>query len=240
MKKSTKLILTTLLASIILAGCTSIGANPSAPSQLEQTVFNIQTNFVPITVFKTNQVTTVIDLPVYVTNSVGIMVTTTNHYTNSVAEISTTTNQVPAYNYTTGTGTTLVTQTAGGILNTFFPGVGSMASSGILALLALWGHLRSTKSTNTATSLAQEVETIREFIQTLPNGAAYDNALVQFLQQHQMETGVAEQVLSLLAKEVSNPDAKVAVTEIQQTLTTLAQSTTTTTPPAPAPATAKV
>ena len=96
-----------------------------------------------------------------------------------------------------------------------------MVTMGLLALLGAWGHLRSYKAGNTASAIAQEVETLREFIQALPNGTKYDTAITSWLQNHQMETGVAQQVVGILANSVSNPDAKVAANEIANTLASL-------------------
>jgi hypothetical protein len=129
------------------------------------------------------------------------------------------TNDQLSYVLTTKPATAAAVNTAGTVANTFLPGVGSLASMGILALLGLWAQLRGQKSSNTADAIAQEVETIREFIKTLPNGTKYDTAITSWLQTHQVETGTANQVLSILENTVSNPDALAAVTEIKNTLT---------------------
>jgi hypothetical protein len=120
-------------------------------------------------------------------------------------------------------------QAGGTALNSVLPGVGSMVSMGVLALLGLWAQLRSSKNGNAASAIAQEVETMREFIMTLPNGTKYDTAITSWLQSHQIETGTVSTVLGILANDISNPDAKAAVTEIQQTINAAA---------APAPAAA--
>jgi len=65
---------------------------------------------------------------------------------------------------------------------------------------------------------------LREFIQALPNGTKYDAAITAWLQQHQMQAGVAQQVLGILENNVSNPEAKAAVNEISATLTAVGSS----------------
>jgi UDP-N-acetylmuramyl tripeptide synthase len=113
------------------------------------------------------------------------------------------------------------------MLNLFAPGIGTIASSGLLLVLGIFAHLRGVGNTaaanNTSATLAQEIEALREFIQTLPSGAKYDTAITAWLQQHQLQAGVATQVLGLLGNEVSNPDAKAAVTEIQGVLANLSK-----------------
>jgi hypothetical protein len=128
------------------------------------------------------------------------------------------TNLQTSYTLTTKATTTAAVQTGGSVLNAVLPGVGSMASMGVLALLGLWAQLRGNKASNTADAIAQEVETIREFIKTLPSGTKYDTAITAWLQSHQLETGTADQVLSILANTVSNPDAVAAVNEIKNTI----------------------
>jgi hypothetical protein len=120
-------------------------------------------------------------------------------------------------------------QAGGSILSTFMPGIGGMVSSGLMALLALWAYLRSSKLGNTSTALAQEIETLREFILSLPKGANYDQAITAWLQGHQAEAGVAQEVLGLLQSEVSNPDAQVAAKELQEAIGAMVPKTCSTT-----------
>lgn len=216
MKYALMLLTTCCLA---LAGCATakdlFGLNPKAPTAAEQMTYNIQTNYVTQVQQVTNVVTQYV--PVYVTNQLNQVVLTTNVLTQ--LNVTSVTNQVPQYTLTPNSTSQATAQGIGAVVNTFAPGVGSAVTMGLLALLGAWGHLRSAKNSTTAGTLAQEVETLREFIQALPNGTAYDTAITGWLQQHQLEAGVAQQVLGLLNNTVDNPAAKAAVTEISSTLT---------------------
>lgn len=207
-----------LLALASFTGCKQFGADTSAPNVVEQKLFTTVTNFVavPVQVPVTNIVTKEVTL--YQTNTVGQIVTVTNEVQQPVYSVVWKTNEVPQYENTVSDNTKATVSAGGSILNTFFPGVGGMASTGIMALLAFWAQLRSGKRKQTASSLAQEMETALEFIQSLPNGAAYKQAITNFLQAHQMEAGVSEQVLGLLENQVSNPDARAAVDEIKNSI----------------------
>lgn len=206
----------------LLGGCSVLGTDTSAPNAIEHKLFTTVTNYVEVPVQKsvTNYVAK--EVTVYQTNTVGQIMTVTNVVSTPVYSVVTVTNLVPQYENTVKTGTADTVKAGGGILNTFFPGVGSMASSGVLALLALWAQMRSGKRQDTSAALVQEVETMREFIKTLPSGTKYDAAITAFLQQHQLEAGVATQVLGLLDNQVSNPDAKAAIEQIQGTLKAVA------------------
>jgi hypothetical protein len=215
-----------LLAALFLfplaGGCSILGTDTSAPNAVEQKLFTTVTNYVPVVVQTTNTTFATNVVTQFQTNTVGQIVTVTNTVVQPEYNLVTVTNQIPQYENTVSTNTANVVTAAGGVLNTFFPGMGSMAGAGVMALLGLWAQLRSGKRQDTSAALAQEVETMREFILTLPSGTKYDQAITTFLQQHQLESGVAEQVLGLLENEVSNPDAKAAVAEIQGTLKAVA------------------
>jgi hypothetical protein len=62
---------------------------------------------------------------------------------------------------------------------------------------------------------------MREFVKQLPNGAVYDSALTQWLQQHQADTGTLTTVMNLLENTVSNPDATVAAQQIRAAIAAL-------------------
>lgn len=208
-----------LLAVAASGPCSTIGADTSAPNAVEQKLFTTVTNFVAVPVQTTNTTFTTNVVTQFQTNTVGQIVTVTNEVVQPKYNLVWVTNEVPQYENTVSASTKATVRGGGGILNTFFPGVGSMASSGVLAVLAIWAQLRSGKRQVTAATLAQEVETMREFIKTLPSGTKYDQAITTFLQGHQLEAGVADQVLGLLENQVSNPDARAAIEEIKGTLT---------------------
>jgi hypothetical protein len=127
-----------------------------------------------------------------------------------------TTNLQPQYVYTPGPG--VKDAQAGAAL---IPGYGTIASGAIGAAAALWAWFRSSKNKQVGVTLAQSVETIREFIKTLPNGSNYDSALTAWLQQHQVETGTVNDVLSVLENEVSNKDAVEAAQQLRATIAAL-------------------
>jgi len=211
-----------LALSSLTGGCSLVGADTSAPNAVERQLFTTVTNYVavPVQVAQTNYVTK--EVVINQTNTVGQIVTVTNQVEQPVYSVVWKTNEVPQYENSVSQKAAATVTGAGGILNYFFPGMGAVASSGILALLGLWAQARSGKRQDTSVALAQEVETIREFIKTLPSGAKYDTAITAFLQSHQMEAGVANQVLGILQNEVSNADAKAAITEVQNTLKAVA------------------
>jgi len=210
-----------LLLSLFFAGCAT-----RPPTSAEQGFFNIQTNYVPVVQIKTNvfdvfQTNTVVvtqtnvisspNLPapifqvVYKTNE-AIMIT---QQTNTV----TITNQLAAgYVYTPGPGAKVIQEVGTGVGNIF--GVGGIVGTALGALFSLWGYVRSKKSLLTATNLAQTIETIREFVKSLPNGSTYDNELINWMTTNQANAGVLQDVLKLLENQVSNPDAKEGAAHI--------------------------
>lgn len=207
-------------ALVTFTGCSLIGANPSAPTSVEKTIFTVKTNYVDVVVLKTNLVTTY--EIVTKTNEVGIPSSVTNVVT--VTNVQPVIVPTPTFTLTPSDTSKAVVQTGGGILSTFYPGVGGMVASGILALLAVWGRMRSTKLGNTAAAVAQEVEALREFIKSLPQGAQYDSAITAFLQAHQVEAGVTKEILQILANDVSNQEAKGAAQELLGTISAATKS----------------
>jgi len=226
-----------LAASVVLiSGCIT-----APPTRFESGLFDITTNKV-VTVETNYHV-----IPVYQTNLVKRTVTETN-YVNSepVVNIITLTNEQrvvtwvtnavtqsvtnDAYVYKPGAGAQEITNTASAVGNLF--GVGGLVSSGMGILWGIWASMRSSKRYATAANTAQIVEGMREFIKQLPNGEAYDLALVQWMQAHQAEAGVTQQVIELLKKNVSNPDAKMAAEQVMAIIRTL-QGGGTTSPASP-------
>lgn len=207
----------------LLTGCGTFGANPSPPNKAESLLFTTTTNYVPVVIpsYVTNQVT----ITSYQTNQVGIAVPV--YQTNLITVPATVTN-VPSYTESVKPSVTAGVQGAGGVLNVLFPGIGSIAMNALLALLGGYGYLRSAKNANTSAVLAQNVELARQLLQSLPNGTAIDNAFVTFIQNHQAEAGVINNVISLIGSKVSNNDAQVAAQQITQAIAALNTATTTT------------
>lgn len=169
----------TLFSLLLLCGCSSF-KNGSPPTSLEQHVFTVQTNQVPVVT------------PDGVTNF------------------------KPVYTYSPGPVVKDV-QTGLGLI----PGYGGLAGTAVGVIAALWGWVRSSKNYKTGANLAQSIETIREFVKQLPNGATYDSALTTWLQQHQADTGTVSDVLNLLSNDVSNPDAQIAAQQIREAIMAL-------------------
>jgi hypothetical protein len=208
-----------------VVGCSTFGRNPSPPTKLETSLFQVTTNYVPVVI------------PAYTTNNIQVTqtltnyqgITLTNYATNTVLTvIPATTNLQAQYNY--GPGGTL--SGAQGIVSTI-PIYGTLASTALGVLGSVWGWLRSTKNRQTAANTMQVVATMRQFIQALPNGGIYDTALTHWMRAHQADSGVLNEVLTLLGSEVSNPDAQFAANSVIATINGLGATPLIQPPPAP-------
>ena len=151
----------------------------------------------------------------------AIFVVTTNFVersiTNSVGEIA----PVSVTNYTLAVSP-VTTENVGAIRdvgNLITPGVGTLVSGILAGILAAWARMRSAK--NAAPILAQNIETILEFISTLPDGQKYRDALTTYMSTHQTEAGSADAILNIVNTYVSNPEAKGAVVELQAAIRAL-------------------
>lgn len=213
----------------LLSGCGTFGANPSPPNKVEKMLFDTTTNYVPVVIpaYVTNR----IDVTSYQTNVQGVLVT--QYLTNVVpVTVPAVLTNVPSYTETPKESVKTGIQAGGGVLNTFFPGIGSIAANVLLALIGGYGYFRSAKNANTGAVLAQNVELARQLLQSLPNGTALDNAFVTFIQNHQAEEGVINNVISLIGSKVSNNDAQVAAQQITQAIAALNTATAPATPAA--------
>lgn len=208
-----------LIMAVSLGGC----ATGAPPTKLEQQLFTVQTNYIPvvrvITNYQTETVTVTNIVPV--TTTVGV----TNYTTNVVATlistptVSTQTVQQPSYTYSPNANAGQI-QAAGGAVGSLF-GVGGLVGTALGGLFSLWGYLRSAKNGQTAGVLAQEIETARQFMKQLPNGQAIDASFVSWLSQHQSQEGVVQQVIGLINNQVSNPEAQVAAQQLSALITSL-------------------
>lgn len=195
------------LGAFSFAGCKLVGENPSPPSKAEQALFDTKTNYVTVTNVVPQVITT------YETNEATHTVTSSS-ITNLLLVPGTQTQYVN----TVKPAVTGTVQAVGTAVNTFAPGIGGLISSGILALLAGWSYLRSNKNRDTSAALAQEIQAVLNFIGQLPDGPKYVDVVKQFLQQHQNEADVVNQVVDLLAKQVSNSEAKAAANQVIATI----------------------
>lgn len=219
-----------LSLGLLIFGCAS-----KPPSAWEQHWFNITTNYVPQVSVQTNviPVTIIQTNIVVVTNAQSVVEYRTNvvpilsYQTNAV----TVTNLAEQYSYKPGAPAQEVQGVGAAIGNLF--GLGGVVSTALAGLFSLYGYVRSTKNHAAATNLAQTVETMREFVKSLPNGAQYDQVLVNWMQTHQAEQNVIQDVVRIVSREVSNPDAQAASQQILALLNSLRNLTT---PPPPAKA----
>lgn len=226
MKKNYRLILAAIALSLGVLCVSLAGCATKPPSKFEQAYFNIITNppvisvitnVIPFNVYQTNVV------PVIMTNVQGVLEIRTNVTVVALTQYQTNTivltNAPESYVFTPGAGAAQVRAVGTEVGNIF--GVGGIVGTGIGMLFSLWGYVRSRKSNLTAVNIAQTVETMREFIKSLPNGQTYDNELVNWMQQNQANAGVLQSVIGLISQEVSNPDAKEAARQIQQIISSL-------------------
>jgi hypothetical protein len=223
---------TLVLIALITAALTLIGLSgcASAPTKLEQGLFDIKTNYVPVVVLQTNTV--------WQTNSVVETRTLTNaqnvvipfYVTNTVTlpsySLVTVTQQIPQYEYLPGAGSSNATAIGGSIGNIASPGIGGPIATAVLGLVfGAWRWWRSSRSTATAANTAQVVEVARDLLKTLPNGQSYDAVLVNWMQGHQAEAGVTAEILDILAKNVDSDAAKETVKQLQSALTAIQTNT---------------
>lgn len=195
------------------------GTNPSPPSRFEAGIFDVVTNRVTQVVTNNVSITNFVAQVVTVTNEVGVIRTNVVLSTEVIPQYVTVTNIHEQYTFTPKQVVSDTAQTAGNIGNLIVPGSGGLIAGIIAGLAAAWARLRSAKQTGAV--LAQNIETLRVFLKTLPNGAKYDSVLTQFMQANQAESGVLNQVLTILQNNVSNSDAQNAVREIQNALAEL-------------------
>lgn len=226
MKPKFKLSLLLAASAVAIVGCSMFGANPSAPTKAESLIFNTTTSSVPVVI------------PAYVTNQQVITQITTNNVTLTVTNfvpvtVPAQTNQQPAYTETVKPGVTGVLQAAGAVLNTFFPGIGSIVATGVTGLIGAWAYGRSQKQgANTTSALAAEIQVARQLIQQVPNGAALDNEFVNWIQAHQADAGILEQVMGVVENEInSNSGSQGAATAAQEIASTVAALVNATSPP---------
>ena len=197
----TSCALTAIALACVIVGCATSAAHP--PTALDRAFMNVETNYVPVVHVVTNVVS--------VTNESHQVAWQTNFATVTV------TNE--EYRLTPN-ATAQTVQAIGGATGGLF-GVGGIASTALAGLFSIWASMRSSKRYQTAAVVAQNVQTLRAFIQGLPNGAAYDAALTKWMASHQAEAGVTDQVLGLLENEVNNDTAQFAAQKVRDIIAAL-------------------
>lgn len=214
---------------LLLLPLLALGFGPCAtvPTQTEQKLFTIITNYldVPRFVVFTNTVTATNVVTFTKTNSENVVVpyNVTNLIPYFVPSLVTVTDHVPQYDYQPGAGEKAIRDAAAGVGSIANPAVGGPIAGAIATLgFSLWRSIRSNrKAVAAGGNSTQVIEALREFIKTLPNGPAYDQVLVDWIKSHQMEAGVADSVMKLIADHVTSDSAKEALQEMQASLNKL-------------------
>jgi hypothetical protein len=207
--------------ALLVAGC-ALWNGEKPPAAWESKFYDFETNLTEKVTTKTVTVTNTVVHDV--TNINNVVVPVTNLVVEKIQVKET--NTIPVYIATPKASDAAITAAIGSGANTVIPGSGAAVTAGAGLLLTLWGWFRSYKRGQTNTALSQEMETVLEFINALPNGGKYYSAVIQFLKDHQSEAGVVTQVIGLLKNEVSNPDAKVAAQQVIDTINGLESSAT--------------
>lgn len=194
------------LPLLLLGGVLSLGlvgcVTPSAqrpPSPTEQKYFAIKTNVVEV-------VTTV-------TNIVPATATTV-----AAIRVEPVTNRVEEYEFTPNANAGAVTSTSAAVASIWSPAAGGVVGAALAGFFSLWGLFRSKKRAEahelTSVELGQIIETGRQLMRALPDGAKYEAAWKDWMVKHQAETGVIAQVAELVKLGVDNDKAKGAAQTI--------------------------
>jgi hypothetical protein len=195
------LVFVALFAVASLSGCATLDrAYRQEVSWTNAPAVQVVTNTVVVTrsvagPMGTNIVTEVVTnfVPVFYTNMVRVAVTNLVARPEVMATI----------------------EAAGAGINTFMPGVGSLAA---LVLAGLYHGYRQLRNRKVNEALVQGVETARAILATTRQGQAVDAQFVKWLMDHQKEAGVFATVSDLVGRVSDNPAAKVTAQEIAQRL----------------------
>lgn len=187
--------------ALTLVGC----ASPQRPpSVAEQKYFEIRTNVVEV-------VTTV-------TNIVPATETTV-----AAIRVEPVTNKVEEYEFTPNANAGTLATTSAAVTSIWNPVAGGVVGAAIAGLFSLWGLFRSKNKATaeradvnqiTAEELAQIIETGRQVLLKLPDGAKYEAAYKAWMIKHQAQTGIIAQVAQLVSASVDNEKAKGAAQTI--------------------------
>jgi hypothetical protein len=181
-----------LIGLMLVTGCGTPGQRP--PSPTEQKYFEVVTNLVP--------------LVLYVTNT-----TETTETTAGTVAVTPVTNYVEQYDFTPNQNAQATVATGAAVGSIW--GAGTTVGAALLGLFTTWGVWRSRKQpVATAEELAQIIETGRQVLLSLPDGAKYEAAWKDWMVKHQAHTGVISQVSQLVATAVDKDKAKGAAQAI--------------------------
>ena len=166
-----------------------------------------RTNIVYVTEATTGAVSGYMSREPVATNMVAAVVT------NYVPVFMTNVVQVPVTNLVARPEAETAFQAAGGVINTFAPGIGSIVA---LALGGLYHGYRQLRNRKVNEALVQGVETARAVLTSTPQGQALDAQFVKWLMEHQKEAGVFSSVSGLVDQLSDNPAARMTAQEIAQ------------------------
>ena len=220
----------------LTSGCASTGGlfsakNPAPPTKLEAKLFTIVTNVVERVETKTNLVTVTVPqvevVNVTITNRenvlVPVQVMQTNLVTVTQTNLVSVTNQDQSYALSGGKGSTAISA-GGAVLATPF-GWGGVVGTALTGLFAAYMGLRNRAWQKKASTweqvagvLGDNIETLRKVIETTPQGQQLGVLCKQYLQVHQAEAGVAQQVAQIVANVVDTDSATKAMQEMQKLL----------------------
>lgn len=209
-----------LFAAIVFTGCKFFGADPAGPSPFEDHFFIVQTNLVPRQFLKTNYIDVPVPVFVLKTNELNEITQLTNTVIVKQVEVVTLTNLHEVYAWTPKTNQMYV-QSAGAVANIIAPGSGGLVVGLLTAGLAAWARLRSHKKTEGV--LAQNIESVLEFVEAMPNGPEYTSAIKQIIKTDQEDEGVREKVKTVMKESVDTSDAKSSANEMQKSLVATAK-----------------
>lgn len=179
--------------AITLAGC----ATQRPPSATEIKYFDIKTNTVEVVA--------------YVTNTVPATATTP-----AVETVTPIVAKKETYDFTPNQSAGAVGTTGGAIGSIW--GVGPLVAGIIALLFSTYGWVRSHRAASeaqfTAEQLAQIIETGRQILLTVPNGAEYEAAYKAWMVKHQAETQTIAAIAELAKTAVDNEKARGAAQTI--------------------------
>lgn len=236
-----------LVGLIGLSGCATgqnqglLNANNATPpTALERQLFEVITNTRPVVVTTTNVVTLYQTNQVVetrtVTNQVGLTVPVwiTNHVTDvtCVTNVTSATNMVEGYQLAPGKGSGAAAAVGGAVAAPFGWGgvvclvLGCVANGWLTwRNKALAGNVKTT--TAVAETLAQNIQTLRRVIESTAQGQQLGALVKQYMQAHQGQAGVIQEVTEIVKNVVDDKSAQLAADEIQKLMATV---TTTATP----------
>lgn len=184
------------LAGLLLGSAGCAASRP--PTAWEQRFFTVTTNVVPVVT---------VEQPPAISS------------TNAAGEISETlpparpvTNLVERYSFAPNQNAVDV-QTTGTAIGSFW-GAGGIVGTVLGSLFGLWALFRSRQAQLTATELAQIIETGRQVLLTLPDGAKYEKEWKDWMVKHQAKTDVIASVAQIVSNTVNAEAAKGAAQTI--------------------------